>query len=167
MTSESDRLVEAALFISGKPISVKEIQTVQALDPRTIRSSLRRLQERYDSDDQAIEIVKIGAKYSMQIKDEYRPKVAPLASPKLSKDVLKIASLIGYYQPILRSKLSDIAGSKTYECVRQLVEKGLIRAHPKNRSFELTTTKKFIEYFSIDARSRAEVKAWFKDRLKS
>jgi len=166
VSKKTDRLVEAALFISGKPVSISEIQAVQDLDARTIRSSLNRLQDEFNANDRAIEIVKVGTKYSMQVKEEFRPGVANMAAPELSKDVLKIASLIGYYQPIMRSKLADLGGSKTYEGVKELVDHGLVRARPKGRSYELTTTKKFIEYFGIDAKSRVDVKSWFEGRLR-
>lgn len=166
MSKESERLVEAALFISGKPVSVKEIQAVQDMDPRTIRSSLERLQKMYSSEDRAIEILKIGSKYSMQVKEKFKPRVSKLGTPEIPKEVLKIASLIGYYQPILQSKLAELGGPKTYESVKQLAERGMIRARPKGRSFELTTTRKFVEYFGIDASSRSEVKSWFEKRLR-
>ncbi len=42
---------------------------------------------------------------------------------------------------------------------------GLVRTKPRKNSYELTTTKKFIETFGIDARSRAEVKAWLEGEL--
>jgi len=166
VSKDTDRLVEAALFMSGKPVSVKEIQAVQDLDPRTIRTALTRIQKEYESEDRAIEVVKVGTKFSMQVKEQYKPQVLPLASPEISKDVLKIASLIAYYQPILRSKLADIGGAKTYECVKELVDLGLVRAKPKARTYELTTTQKFVEYFGIDARSRTEVKSWFEKQLR-
>lgn len=167
MSNESDRMVEAALFIGGKPITVKEIQESSGLDPRTIRNALGHLEKDYESEDRAIEVIKIGAKYSMQVKERYKPKTEALAVMEIPKDVLKIASLIGFYQPILQSKLSALAGPAVYDGVKVLVDQGLVRAKPKGRSLELTTTQKFIEYFGIDARSRAEVKHWFEKKLHS
>jgi len=79
--------------------------------------------------------------------------------------VLKTASLIAYYQPVLQSKMYDLVGNKIYEHVKVLEELGLVKAKPKKKSIELTTTKKFIETFGIDARSREEVKAWLEDRI--
>ena len=49
--------------------------------------------------------------------------------------------------------------------MRTLDELGLIRCRPKKNSVQLTTTKKFIETFGIDARSRDEVKAWIEGEL--
>jgi len=165
VSNDSERLVEAALFMAGKPVTVSEIQETQNIDSRTIRSALNKLQDKYESKDMAIEVVKIGTKYVMQVKEQYRPNVESIVTPELSKEVLKVASLIGYYQPILQSRLSALAGPQIYDGVRELVEIGFIRAKPKGRSLELTTTSKFIEYFGISARSRSEVKAWFEKKL--
>lgn len=166
MSNKSDRYVEAALFIAGKPIAVSEIEAGQELDARTIRAALNRLIDEYASSDRAIEVIKMGTKYAMQVKEEYRPKAQAVAVPEISKESLKIASLIGYYQPILQSKLAALAGPSVYDGVRELEEKGLIKAKPKSRSVELTTTSRFIEYFGIDARSRSEVKHWFEKKIK-
>lgn len=167
MSNESERQVEAALFTAGKPVTVKEIEESQGLDPRTIRTALNKLQDKYDSDGTAIEVVKLGSKYCMQVKNKYRDKTESLETPEIPKEVLKVASLIGYYQPILQSKLSALVGPMVYDGVKFLADQGLIRVKPKGRSFELTTTQKFIEYFGIDARSREEVKHWFEKKLQA
>jgi segregation and condensation protein B len=161
----SERVVEAALFSAAKPVTVSEIKVASGLDVRTIRSALNRLVDEYNSSDRAIEIAKMGPRYAMQVKKEYASPAAMMADLKIPKDVLKTASLIAYYQPVLQSKLSDLLGSKIYSHVRTLEELGLIKTRPRKNSIELTTTKKFIETFGIDARSRNEVKAWIEGEL--
>jgi len=161
----SERVVEAALFSAAKPVTVTELKTASGLDVRTIRSALGKLMDEYNSSDRAIEIAKMGPRYAMQVKKEYSPPAEKLAAPKIPRDVLKTASLIAYYQPVLQSKLSDLLGSKIYTHVRTLEELGLIKTRPRKNSVELTTTKKFIETFGIDARSRSEVKAWIEGEL--
>ena len=161
----SERVVEAALFSAAKPVTVSELHDASGLDVRTIRTALGKLIDEYNSSDRAIEIAKMGPRYAMQVKREYTSPAAKLAELKIPKDVLKTASLIAYYQPVLQSKLSDLLGSKIYTHVRTLEDLGLIRTRPKKNSVELTTTKKFIETFGIDARSRDEVKAWIEGEL--
>jgi segregation and condensation protein B len=88
-----------------------------------------------------------------------------LADLKIPKDVLKTASLIAYYQPVMQSKMFDLVGNRIYDDVKRLMNLGLVKAKPKRKSIELTTTKRFIETFGIDARSRQEVKAWLEVEL--
>lgn len=161
----SERVIEAALFSAAKPVTVTDLNTVTGLDPRTIRAALKKLMEEYNGSDRAMEIAKMGPRYAMQVKREYVDAAARLAELKIPKEVLKTASLIAYYQPVLQSKMYDLIGNRIYEDVKVLVDLGLVKARPKKKSVELTTTKKFIETFGIDARSREDVKAWFEEQL--
>lgn len=162
---KSERIVEAELFSAAKPVTVTDLTQISGLDARTVRSALSKLEEEYNSSDRAIEIAKMGPRYAMQVKKDYKDYAWRLSDTEIPKDVLKTASLIAYYQPVLQSKLSDLIGGKVYEHVRVLEEMKLVRKKPRKNSVELTTTKKFIETFGIDARSRSEVKAWLEDEL--
>lgn len=162
---KSERIIEAELFSATKPVSVTELSLISGLDGRTVRSALERLAEEYNGSDRAVEVAKMGPRYAMQVKKEYRDYAWKLAQMEIPKDVLKTASLIAYYQPVLQSKLFDLIGNKVYEHVKSLEDMGLVRTRAKKNSFELTTTKKFIETFGIDARSRADVKAWLEEQL--
>jgi segregation and condensation protein B len=162
---KTERIVEAELFSAAKPVTVTDLQTASGLDARTIRSALNKLMDEYNESERAIEIAKMGPRYAMQVKKEYSTQAGRLAELKVPKDVLKTASLIAYYQPVLQSKMFDLVGAKIYDHVKQLVELGLVKAKPKRKSVELTTTKRFIETFGIDARSRQDVKDWLEDQV--
>jgi len=162
---KNERMIEAALFSAAKPVTVTDIKTVTALDARTIRTALKKLIDEYNESDRAIEIAKMGPRYAMQVKREYNDAAARMSDMKVPKDVLKTASLIAYYQPVLQSKMYDLVGNRIYEDVKQLLDLGLVKAKPKKKSVELTTTKRFIETFGIDARSRQEIKAWLEERI--
>ena len=161
----NERIIEAALFSAAKPVTVTDLKTVTALDARTIRTALRKLIDEYNDTERAIEISKMGPRYAMQVKREYVDAAARLSELRVPKDVLKTASLIAYYQPVLQSKMYDLVGNKIYDHVKVLDDLGLVKAKPKRKSIELTTTKKFIETFGIDARSRQDVKAWLEGEL--
>lgn len=162
---KSERIVEAELFSAAKPVTVTDLQTASGLDVRTIRAALKKLMDEYNADDRAIEIAKMGPRYAMQVKKEFREPAARLADLKVPKDLLRTASLIAYYQPVLQSKMFDLVGNKIYDHVKELAGLGLVKTKPKKNSVELTTTKQFIETFGIDARSREEVKARLEERL--
>jgi len=162
---KSERIIEAALFSAAKPVTVTELQQASGLDARTVRSALKKLMDEYNEGDRAIEVAKMGPRYAFQVKKEYAAPAAPLAALKVPRDVLKTASLIAYYQPVLQSKMYDLVGAKIYDHVKILDDLGLVKTKPKRKSFELTTTKRFIETFGIDARSRQDVKSWLEEEL--
>jgi len=162
---KSERVIEAGLFSANKPVTVTDLSMTSGLDARTVRTALKKLTEEYNDSDRAIEIAKMGPRYALQVKKEYTDYASKLAELKVPKDMLKTASLIAYYQPVLQSKLFDLIGNKVYAHVKELEDLGLVKARPKKNSVQITTTKKFIETFGIDARSRDEVKAWFENQL--
>jgi len=162
---KSERIVEAELFSANKPVTVTDLQAVSGLDARTVRSALKKLADEYNDSDRAIEVAKMGTRYAFQVKKEYTNCAERLADMKVPKDMLKTAALIAYYQPVLQSKMFDLVGNKVYEHVKALDELGLVKTKPRKNSVELTTTKRFIETFGIDARSRDEVKAWLEGEL--
>jgi len=162
---KSDRIVEAELFSAAKPVTVTELSQISGLDSRTVRSALSKLIDEYNESDRAIEISKMGSRYAMQVKKDYKDFAYKLTNLNIPKDVLKTASLIAYYQPVLQSKLSDLIGGKVYQHIKQLEDLKLVKTRKRKNSLEVTTTRKFIETFGIDARSRDDVKAWLEDEL--
>ena len=90
---------------------------------------------------------------------------AALLEPTLYEADGQIKDEVYEYASFLQSKMYDLVGNKIYEHVKVLSDLGMVKAKPKKKSIELTTTKKFIETFGIDARSRQDVKAWLETEL--
>ena len=160
-----ESVVEAALFSAGRPIEAKEMAQYVGMDEDKIKVHLKALAEDYSSRDSAIEVIKVGKKYVMQLKGDYADRVSMVAERNISTDLLKTAALIAYHQPILQSSLMRMVGSKTYEHVRELKGMNLIVARPKGNSLELSTSKSFPDYFGIDAANRDQVKQWFQEQV--
>ncbi len=161
----NDSVVEAALFCAGRPIEADEIAQSVGMKAEDVKISLKNLAKEYGARDGSLEIVKVGKKYVMQLKGDYVEKVSVMAKTNISKDLLKTAALIAYHQPVLQSNLMRMVGSKTYEHVRELKEMNLILVKPRGNSLELSTSKKFPDYFGIDATNREQVKQWFQDQV--
>ncbi len=154
-------VVEAMLFSSGRPLSPAEIAEASALQLQDVRHALRKLKRAYDGRSTSIEIVRIGDKYSMQLRKDFQKSARNMAPVELPKDVLAAISLIAYYQPVLQSELARKIGPRIYDGVAKLREMGLVNVRSKAHSLELTTSSRFAEFFGIEARNSAEVKAYF------
>jgi len=149
---EDKALVEAALFVSGRPMSVKELSKalgIRSLD--YLEKLIELIAAEYDERKSAIEVVKVlGDKYVMQVKQEYSGRVVHLMpKPDLRTGELKTLALIAYLQPVEQSKLVKLRGSQAYEHVKKLKEMGLIYAEPYERTKILGTTKKFAELYGF------------------
>jgi segregation and condensation protein B len=160
-----DRVVEAALFSAGRPVSVEEICEATGLDPETIRTTLKKLIRSSRNRDTSLEVVKAGAKYAMQLKQELVPAAAKLAQMDIPKRLLKTLALIAYHQPLKQSELLEMVGQKVYDHVKELHKLGLIQESPQGQTKILTTSSRFPEYFGIKTTKREDIKKWMAERV--
>ncbi|NJE11266.1 SMC-Scp complex subunit ScpB [Thermococcus sp. MAR1] len=162
---EDKALVEAALFVSGRPLSVKELSRalgIRSLD--YIEKLIELIAAEYAERKSAIEVVRVlGDKYVMQVKQEYSQRVVHLMPrPDLRTGELKTLALIAYLQPIEQSKVVKLRGSQAYEHIRKLLEMGLIYAEPYERTKLLGTTPKFAELYGFPENDPNIIKEAFK-----
>ncbi|HEX08417.1 MAG TPA: SMC-Scp complex subunit ScpB [Thermoplasmatales archaeon] len=167
MSSKDERqLVESALFSAGRAISLNEIKEVTGLSQKKILRAINDLIEEYNKNEQrAIEIVKAGEKYAMQLKPNYVEHTRTIAKPEIPTDVLKTLALIAYHQPIKQSDLRHMLGQKIYEHVDLLVEKRLINSKKHGTTELLTTSSFFPEYFGIDKTNPDEIKEFLANKI--
>ena len=157
-------IVEAALYSSGKALTVDELCRVTGFDEATVKEHLRALAREYRKRESALEITQIGTRWTMQIRQEYTERARPFAPPEIDRDLLKTAALIAYHQPILQSDLYDMIGEKVYEHTRALEDLRLISRKPSGRSLELTTTRYFAEFFGLRTTNREGIRKIMAER---
>ena len=125
------------------------------------------LVELYKNREGALEIVKLGHKYALQLKTEAVEYGRRLAPQEIPSYLLRTLALIAHEQPMLQKELKRKLGDKVYEHVGELVELGMVRRDRKGRSVELSVTEAFMEYFGINAENQNELKAYLEQALTS
>ena len=160
-----ERVVEAALFSAGRPVSIEEIGEATGLDPLTIKETIRKLIRSSRNRDTSLEVVKAGAKYAMQLKKELVPAAAKLAQMDIPRRLLKTLALIAYHQPVKQSEVLEMVGAKVYDHVKELHKLGLILESPMGQTKILTTSSRFPEYFGIKTTKREDIKKWMAERV--
>ena len=144
-------LIEAALFVSSKGVSLKELAKVTGLEDSVVKDIVEQLQREYSQRDTGLLISKGEEGFLMRIKPELGEQVVHLVpEADLHKAVLKTLAFIAYEQPIKQSNLVKIRGNRVYNYIPRLVEMGFVEAKPEGRTKILSTTKKFHEYFKMD-----------------
>lgn len=161
------RVVEAVLFSSSQPVKISEMEVQTQLDGAVVRKALKKLQQEYDERGSAIEVAKTGLGYSLIVREQYRPFGRQFAPKEVPDEVLRTAAMVAYHQPILQSELARSLGGRVYDDVRALHQLGLVTARKKGQTLELTTTKRFCEYFGIEGTSKGAVKKWMEERSRS
>ncbi|MHB1434693.1 MAG: SMC-Scp complex subunit ScpB [Thermoplasmata archaeon] len=158
--------VEALLFAAGKPLSVKEItQALELDDYRPVQAAVRILQENYAHRQSALEVRRVGDRYALQLREEWVPTVHSVTPVEMAPRTLRTLTLIAYHQPILQSALVRMVGDSAYEEVQRLRGMNLIRTDPSGATLELTTTRRFAEYFGIASTKPEEIRRFLEQKL--
>jgi segregation and condensation protein B len=169
MPSKLDDLVfqvEAVLFAAGKPLSVKEITgALGLLDYRAVQKAVRTLDQTYEHRQSALEVRKVGDRYALQLEERYVPTVHSVTPVEMAPRTLKALTLVAYHQPILQSVLVRMIGEVAYEEVQHLRTIGLVHTEAKGSTLELTTTRRFVEYFGISSTRPEEIRRYLEQKL--
>jgi segregation and condensation protein B len=169
MPSKLDDLVfqvEAVLFAAGKPLSVKELsEALGADDYRPVQQAVRTLEQTYGHRQSALEVRRVGDRYALQLQEQYVPVVHSVTPVEMAPRTLKALTLIAYHQPMLQSNLVRMIGEVTYEEVQHLRGLGLVSTEPKGSTLELTTTRRFAEYFGIASTRPEEIRKFLEQKL--
>ncbi|MGA8542551.1 MAG: SMC-Scp complex subunit ScpB [Thermoplasmata archaeon] len=169
MPSKLDDLVfqvEAVLFAAGKPLSVKEITGALGLaDYRPVMKAVRTLEQTYEHRQSALEVRRVGDRYALQLEEHYVPTVHAVTPVEMAPRTLKTLTLVAYHQPMLQSILVRMVGDSAYEEVQHLRGLGLVHTEPKASTLELTTTRRFAEYFGIASTRPEEIRRFLEQKL--
>jgi len=156
--------VEAALYSSYESLRISDIAAKTGLPVEEVRTAVLDLRREYEERDSAIQIAKIGAEYRMMLRPEYTEVTGNFARAELSGGVLRTLTTIAYYQPVLQSELLKTRGPRVYDDVHTLAEMDFVAKKRAGNTWELTTTKKFSEYFGIGSTRIKDIKAWIEAR---
>ena len=144
------KIVEAALFLSSRPLGISELSKIAGVSPDDIRSILDDISSRYESIDSAIVLERITTAVRLYISKDVFPYVKDLAAvPEFSKRELDIVAHIAVKGTILRSELK-----KLYSGADRVIDKlralGAVILRRKGRTYEVKKTELFDRYFGVN-----------------
>lgn len=146
---EEKRLIEAALFISARPMSIEEFRTLTGIGALGyLKKAMGELQKEYEERNSAIEIMEVDGKYLMRIKPQHVDRVKEFAQDtEIGKSALRTLAYISRHDGMLKSQLVRKMGTQVYQNVKELTEAGFVKQQKAGRSSKLILTDKFRKYF--------------------
>ena len=165
MRQIDSRLIEAALFSAGRPLSIRELQELTGMDKNEVTSSLRSLVQSYRKRETSLEISRVGRKYTMKLRESYAKPVRSLATPDIPRKLWKTLALIAYHEPVKQSELQTMLGSRIYDHVRELRELNMIIMKADGNTRIISTTHLFPEYFGIESGDKEKIKMYLAKRV--
>jgi segregation and condensation protein B len=147
--------IESLLFISAKPMSVKQLADLTKKRSDEIKKAGDQLVEESRESKRGIQIIKNGNKYQMASSPENAKLVQEFikdeTTGELSRPSLEALTIIAYRGPISKLDLDRIRGVNCSLIIRNLLLRGLIEAKIDNLKKETyyTVTFDFIRFLGI------------------
>ena len=155
---ENMKKIEAALFLSARFLNLQELVMLTDINPLMLKELIEKLNQKYNRDDSAIEIVSKENMWKMDVRQEYVSMVNKLAtgSTEFTKAEQETLAVIAYKQPVKQSVIIKIRGNKAYEHVRKFVDLGLVNSKRSGRTRELNLSEEFYNYFNLSKKEKTK-----------
>jgi segregation and condensation protein B len=151
-------MVEAAVFVSEKPLSVEEISKIAGIPAEEVKKIVAQMLSDLAKEDHGYELVETPEGFELRVKTDYRDKVAKLAPlADLSEGMMRTLAIVAAKQPVRQSLIVRYQGNKTYGYIVRLEDKGLVKTEKAGRTKIITTTPDFERYFG---KNKDEIKSY-------
>ena len=152
---QQERMVEAILFASSDPVTVKEItgRLPHGCEPE---KALENLKEKYKS--RGINLVKVGDCWALRTASDlsFLMQKETVEVRKLSRAAVETLSIIAYHQPVTRAEIEEIRGVSvsrgTIDLLMELdwIKIGRRRMSP-GRPVTFAITQNFLDHFGLES----------------
>lgn len=150
--------VEAMLFASGEPLSLKDLSHNLEIQAKALEEILKEMINDYEDENRGIKLIAINDGYQLVTKVENSDFIQKLLKKNrrqsLSQASIESLAIIAYKQPITRIDIDEIRGVKSESAIQKLVEKNLIkdigRLEVPGRPILYGTTDEFLRQFGLE-----------------
>ncbi len=154
--------VEAALFMANKPVSIEKLSKMFKTDSEKIKELIEEFKREFEKPEHGVHVIETSQGYQIRVKPEFASSVRKLTPYRdLGRGLLRVLALVAYKQPITQAEIVKVIGNRTYEYVKRLEERGLIKTMKHSRTKALIATKEFANYFGLERPEDA--KKFFED----
>ncbi|HSV31681.1 MAG TPA: SMC-Scp complex subunit ScpB [Atribacteraceae bacterium] len=151
-------LIEAYLFASPHPVSIREMSELTGESEESLRRVLEELTKRYSSEEGSLVIRQVADTWQMMVLPEYGQAIKEFAKiivkKGLSRAALETLALISLFQPITKAAIDLQRGADSAGSLKTLLERGLVHidgyADKPGKPYLYRVTRKFYQTFGID-----------------
>ena len=152
---EQERMVEAVLFASAEPVTVRELEArmPHGCDAAEALAHLRR---RYEG--RGVRLVQIGEAWALRTAPDlgFLMQKETVETRKLSRAAIETLAIVAYHQPVTRAEIEEIRGvSVSRGTIDQLLEMGWVRLGRRKmtpgRPVTFVVTPEFLDHFGLES----------------
>ena len=153
--AEQERMVEAILFASTEPVTVRELEArmPHGCDPA---EALVALVRRYEG--RGVRLVRIGEGWAIRTAPDlgFLMQKQVVETRKLSRAAIETLAIVAYHQPVTRAEIEEIRGvAVSRGTVDQLLELDWIRFGRRKmtpgRPVTFVVTEGFLDHFGLES----------------
>ena len=152
--AEQERMVEAILFASAEPVSVKELEA-RLPHGSVVSQALVNLQRRYEG--RGVQVTRVGEAWAIRTAPDlgFLMQKETVETRKLSRAAIETLAIVAYHQPVTRAEIEEIRGvSVSRGTVDQLLELEWIRFGRRRmtpgRPVTFVVTQEFLDHFGLE-----------------
>ncbi len=154
---ELENIIEAILYVSGEPITLKDLARALDQEEAEVDAAAGRLAEYYDRNLRGLRLKRFGSHIQLATRAEYAPYIERLLQPvqkqSLSQAALETLAIVAYRQPVTRLDLEAVRGVKCDYSLQSLINKNLVkevgRKETIGRPILYGTTDAFLAHFGL------------------
>jgi len=155
---EAKRIVEALLFVSGHPLTLKRLlEIVPELDGPAVRACVQSLNEEYAVGRRAFRIQEVAGGYQLATEQDLAPWIKRLLEhPRpdaVSAAAMETLAIVAYRQPLTKAEIEAIRGVDVSASLDTLLEKQFVRITGRKESpgrpYLYGTTNEFLRHFGL------------------
>ena len=151
--------VEALLFASGKPVSLKSLCEILEKDKNEVKDALQTLEMNLIERKSGIQLVRINDTYQLVTLEIYYDYICKLLDnrpkPTLSQAALEVLAIVAYNPKVTRAEMEKIRGVSSDSAMNKLLEYNLIeeagRMDAPGRPMMYQTTDEFLKMFGYNS----------------
>ncbi|MEM9349326.1 MAG: SMC-Scp complex subunit ScpB [Pseudomonadota bacterium] len=152
---EQERMVEAILFASAEPVSVRELlgRMPHGSEPS---EAIQHLRKRYEG--RGVRVVKVGEAWAIRTAPDlgFLMQKETVETRKLSRAAIETLAIVAYHQPVTRAEIEEIRGvSVSRGTIDQLLELEWIklgrRRMTPGRPVTFIVTESFLDHFGLES----------------
>lgn len=151
-----EALLEALIFASPHPVSVKELASSAQLSEEETKASLEKLETQLEQ--RGIRLQQHRGKVQLVTAPEVAPYIEDLlqleVNLRFTQAALETLAIVAYAQPVTRPQVESIRGVSSDSTLRTLLAAGMIeeigRAETLGRPILYGTTFEFLQQFGLE-----------------
>lgn len=145
--------IEAILFISAKPISIKKLAEFLDVDVKKVEEAVAGLLRRCDTETSGVRLVRSGSELQIMTSPDLTKLVREFVKDEftgeLTRPQLETLTVIVYRQPISKIELEQIRGINCSLILRNLAMRGLIEVEETKTGSSYRASHEFMRFLGL------------------